>query len=269
MNLCEMKNRTNDKAHERKVIEPQWTVSNKLVELAEINIDTKLVEASLSGETDIFLDLRFGVGTIEIGGQEIEIGFKCAELYLDLDGVEITPGSRFGDQRVDAVATVSLKESLKASTSSATLTKGGFDLDPTKLLASASHEGSKSVARESNVEKEHLRKEYRISARPNRLWLLEGPNGGPLVNTYFAGDLLCKIRPLVNSNRRVAKIVLLARKKDVHFSLQKKIGIVSKLCGGNINLDRVFSVLLAKSIGNDRKINQGYIEVSSISNDEL
>ncbi|MBZ9673999.1 hypothetical protein [Mesorhizobium sp. ES1-3] len=221
-----MKNRISDQAYDSQVPTPQWTVSNKLIELAEINIDAKLVEASISGETEIFLDLRFGLGSIGIGGQEIEIGFKCAELYLDLDGVEITPGSRFGDQRVDAVAMHSLKESVKASSSNAASTKGGFDLDPTKFLASASHEESRSVAQESNFEKDHIKKEYRISARPNRLWLLEGPSGGPLVNTYFAGDLLCKIRPLANSNRRAAKIVLLARKKDVHFSLQKKIGIV-------------------------------------------
>lgn len=250
---------------------PQWSTSNTLIELAEINIDTKRVDAAISGETDLILDLRFGLGSIEIAGQEIYIGFKCAELYLDLDGVEITPGSRFGDHRVEAVATQTFKESSKTSVSKIAATKGGIAVEPTKLSANLSRDESSSLAREDALAHDTVKNEYRISARPNGLWLLEGPNGGPLVNTYFAGDLLCKIRPKDNSNRRGTKIVLLARKSHIHFSPpEKKIGVISKLCGNNINLDRVFGVLLAKSIGGDRvDIKKGYIEVSSISNNDI
>ncbi|MCA0029589.1 hypothetical protein [Mesorhizobium sp. B263B2A] len=250
---------------------PEWIVSNKLIDLAELNIDRKVVEASISEETDIILDLRFGLGTIDINGQEIDIGFKCAELYLILDGVEITPGSRFGDHQVEAVITDTLKESTKLSASKATATKAGFTLDPTALLASASHEESGASNMEHAVARDLTRTEYRISARPNGLWFLEGPKGGPLVNTYLSGSLLCKVRPLEKSNRRGAKIVLLSRKNHIYFSPPDSgSGILSKLSRGNTNLDRVFSALLAKSVGNESyEKKSGYIEISVIGNHEL
>lgn len=250
---------------------PQWSTSNNLIELAEMNIDAKRVDAAISGETDLILDLRFGLGSIEINGQEIDIGFKCAELYLDLDGIEITPGSRFGDHRVDAVAIHTFTESSKTSVSKTATTKGGVTIEPTNLSANVSRDQSASLEREDAFAHDSVKNEYRISARPNGLWLLEGPNGGPLTNTYFVGDILCKLRPKDKSNRRGAKIVLLARKKNIHFSPpDKKVGIFSKLSGGNINLDRVFGVLLAKSIGVEKAdAKQGYIEVSSIRNNDL
>jgi hypothetical protein len=251
---------------------PRWRTTNALIELAEINIDGQRVDAAIKGETDLFLDLRFGLGGIEINGQEIDVGFRVAELYLELDGVEITPGSRFGDHRVDPVVSQNLKETSKASISKNTNTKGGMSTDLKSLSMNSSHDRATSIVREDVVAQESSKREYRISARPNNLWLLEGPDGGALVDTYFAGDLLCKIRPIDKSNRHGAKIVLIARKRHImHSCPEKKAGLLSKLYSGNTNLDRVFGVLLAKSIGNSEKYGkyQDYIEISSINNHEL
>lgn len=242
---------------------PRWTISNNIPDVAELAIDNYIVDASISGPVDLQFDLRFATRPIDIEGKEIEIGFKCAELYLILDGAEIVPGSRYGDHKVDPTAVIIQNESVRShseSTRSGNLQIAGDG--PSVELGAGRVKGT-----ESTVSKETQTLEYRISAKPNGLWMLEGPGGEALAQTYFNGDILCKIRPLAGANRAGVKIYLITKKKNIWHKVLDKKSAIHNIFRGSVNIDKVFKAIVAKSLPSSEHIpEQGIIEIAVADN---
>jgi hypothetical protein len=221
-----------------------------------------------SQETEFRIDLRFGQANISFGKYDIDIGFVRAELYLDLDGIEVCPGQRYADHVVEPMTKTAIQHTEKDRISSGSQRSTAGNVSSLPSL-NAQYDFSSNVDREVQLSSERNFAQFRIKAGPNNVWVMKGEEGKPLDASYLTSDtVLCRLRPAKGANRNVISVYVISRKRDIWYLEPDGQNILTRTFHSNINKEKIFKILLAKSIGNKAPDSSDKILISKLSNSD-
>jgi hypothetical protein len=240
--------------------------NNSLPDLLELVV--RLDESPDNPElTDIKVELR--IATTDLNGPEdlnFTVGLKRAWLSLDLLGLELVPGSRFGEPTKPNQVAFESKFS-KESTMHASAVAGAslkLGAAPTGLSASAATEiggkrstDSKTTSSRSATETEaHIR----VKARGNLKWeVSEPPQTNTLDATYLDNEVICRAKAARGANAMSISMIAYARQRDVILELNRKgisFGFPSK------NHEKMMKILISKAISSSNEKYNGTITLS-------
>jgi hypothetical protein len=229
---------------------------NSVPELVEF-----LMRLSGSGEAlALKADLR--VGAAELTNEDIAFEVKVKRLLLDLElgGLNLKPGTRYGEpEKANVVLT---RTSTAVEQTGKRAFKGGVSgKADSALVASASAEGSAELShqrtetRKYDTKIEH--KQLRVKALGNDRWSVAEPDGTELADTYLNNVSLCDLEPVEKANQRVATVRVVADQRDFAFDINRR-----SLASLSVTKKKMLGILIAKCLSLDPLQYQGKVVLS-------
>jgi hypothetical protein len=199
-------------------------------------------------EKDIKFELR--IGEITLSDDEtltFTVSAKRAFFDLDLEGMSVIPGTKFGDViRPNEVNVQRKQDTRKESTVTAGGTLGvsstkGFFADAevgAKLLDSAAD----TVTRIESIV------ETRVTPRGGNKWEILEPNGDVLNGLYLDIDkALCRLRPEARANRSSVTARVYVKRRDMIYTIDPSTSTLLRRCLPP-NKERILGIVLNKAL---------------------
>jgi hypothetical protein len=175
------------------------------------------------------------------------IGAIRAFLKLEFDGLEISPGPRFGDLvRGDVTTKTSLTTTATGSTKlnvSGDLTvaaSGDLPKAGAALGAGISKDVTTTLQQETTIEQ----KRSPVRAMAGGRWEVYEDGKKPLQGAYLQNQVLCGLEAINGANRKALSVVVEVKQRDLTFKRSLK-GCLSKL---SLTDAKLANILIAKSI---------------------
>lgn len=223
---------------------------NSIPDLCELEV--RLV-GDLETDDDVYcvIDLRVHKGEIPLGDEECEVCFQKITVSVDLGGLSIVPGSRFGEpKKNNAVA-------LKRISTEIDKRKKIAGLSFLAKATTSSVEGnaefrsglSSSNERESKLESTECEEHYRVRARPNQRWEVIEPDGSALDGTYLEDELLFQMSRVAGSNMETISIDVKVKQRDLQINQMVFTQSAVKFFSGLSKTQRrLIDIFIAKSL---------------------
>jgi hypothetical protein len=196
------------------------------------------------------VDLR--VGSVEIDEECINFKVSANRLILDInvEGCEISPGTRFGEP-VKANNIVIKKTSSTEASKNHNLRGnieakiGTRDFDPSIEIDGGGGAESKAMTRIEVSEEEVL---LRVRAKPNSRWEVQEPDcKTELSGTYLNDTQLCQLKATMAANRVGFNAKIICNQRDLLFYISG--GPISRA----LNKSRMMGIVVAKAISGDQQ----------------
>jgi hypothetical protein len=195
-------------------------------------------------EGSLSLDLTIGQGSIQVSGDLMEYGIKAAILHIKLEGLEIIPGSKFGEKLLEQASVRNIEREQVVHNSNGG--KVAASLASTDPSVSVAYEAGSSVTITEKSDVTELTQN--VVALPNR-WMFSAPNNSTLVGTVLSERTpLCKIQTVEGANRKSLSLSLVVKKKDIEFDLKAFNSTNALRNMFSTNKDRAIRALIAKNI---------------------
>jgi hypothetical protein len=208
--------------------------SDKLDEY-EIRVDLRIANADLDG-TD---------------GLAFNVALKKARLSLDLGGLDVAPGTRFGEPTksnevvikqktaTEKVVTNEAKAGLNASVSASTTNvQAGVGLKGGTKHSTKGKSVSSSTSSENAT---HLR----VKARGGNNWEVSEPNAAALDASYLSDNVLCRVVATRGANSRTVELCAYAKQKDLILTVTNG---GSKIPFLSTNHEKMLKILIGKAL---------------------
>lgn len=240
---------------------------NSLPDICELEVRLNKVSSDQE-EIECVVDLRIHNSEIALGDEECQVCFKKLTISVDLEGLDIVPGSRFGEPRKSNEVSFTKHSTQEKSKEK----KLGYGLSTAfgrgRVDASASaNAGSQSLAKHTTSnESREVQVHRRVKARPNKRWEVAELDNEPLDDTYLENTVLFRANKAIGSNRERIAAEVKVKQRDLLVNqiriTQSAETFFSRL---SINQRRLLDIFIAKSISSalyDGKTYIGEIVVS-------
>jgi hypothetical protein len=224
---------------------------NSLPDLLELLARTG--KASPGKSIDLCVDLRGAIAELEgPDGISFQVGLRRAWLSVEVSGLNVVPGSRYGEPTKPN--DIAIKEEF--SNQQATSTQG--HLGGTAQLSASSRDmagkasldaGIKRSAKNSSVisaTSSEVVHHIRVKARGNLMWeITDSPRLSTLDATYLNDCVLCRLAPVKGANAKTAALSVYAKQKDIMLKADKEGRLFSFK---STNHEKMLKILIAKAI---------------------
>ncbi|MEX6507722.1 hypothetical protein [Jiella sp. M17.18] len=221
-------------------------------------------------KVDFKVELTFGSSEIPLDGRIFEVAVRKAVLRLQYEGVDIDPGSRYGQRKLEneistsvtttdkSTGQISASAAAKAKASGSATTMPAADLSA-EAGASASYSRERSQSRVTD----HVTKTHRVTALGGDRWQLQEPaDKAVLDGTYIHSDPLCTFTAISGANRHGISAIVSVRQRDLNIVPNPDR---MALIGRTKTRDKLIAILLAKAIHRHLEAEetyQGLVDVS-------
>jgi hypothetical protein len=236
---------------------------NSVPELVEFTMVVSKSNESLE-EGNVNVDLRVGPALVE-GPDDLTISVSVKRLILSLDlaGLKIAPGSRFGE--LLKPNTEIQERSVTSETTVEGELKGGLGvkLDATIVPQVDFSTGGRRTAKTTSSTSSTERLTHtRVRARGNQTWDVTEPPWEEtkyLDATYLNNDLLCKVHLQKGANTRIVQLTAFAKQKELIISTKSKSAFGFR----STNHERLMKVLIGKALSASGGKYNGIVTFSS------
>lgn len=229
-------------------------------------VDLRAKEVRLEADSSSLLsnlecELRVGEASVSTDKMYAQVKARRLSLNLELEGLEVVAGSRFGDPIKDNMVVVKATSTVEHISSN----KKAADCDA-KLgvkernvsIGAAGHVASENKVTSRADLKEEIY-HFRVKAKPNDVWQVAEYNNESLSGTYLAQENLCKLEPVHGANRRRIALSVEVRQKDLEFDVDRR---------GVVNIpqtkEKLIQIFLAKHCLNRSGEYNGIIRLSDV-----
>lgn len=237
---------------------------NSIPDLCEIEVTNSPCEGD-AGKVACKVELRLASEEINLGGEECRVGFKKVTISVDMDGMAIVSGSRFGDPVKENKVRNDKKTSQKFDESGGVAADIGVEArgkPKFSVLANMGRSHKKGSSTDFIEEAYH----WRVKARPNNRWEVKEYDDTLLDGTYLSGESLYEAIPNLGANRKWASLDVRVKQRDLVIKEARRNEIGEGFFGKlDTNKRRLLDIFIAKSLSSatsGQKEYSGEIKVS-------
>lgn len=238
--------------------------TNSLPDLCELAIQFEECGAE-ENVLQCIVELRISNGEIPLGDEECEVNFGRLILSVDVEGIAIEPGSRYGEPlKKNAVAVTKTSNTKKSHNQSRRAQLTGSSAKIPEITADFDAGCSTRVEAEvSTIDEDH---HLRVKARPNGRWEVTEPDRDILDGTYMQGDTLFLAKATGKANRRAACVQLKVKQRDLKINkIMRNESAVSFFRRISEDQKRLIDIFIAKSLSNATYSNRKYMGEITLS----
>tara|TARA_R100000773_G_scaffold29177_1_gene25060 strand:- start:3789 stop:4583 length:795 start_codon:yes stop_codon:yes gene_type:complete len=225
------------------------TSQNSFPDICEFSVSFE-PDAEDSNKLSCVVDLRVSCSEVPLGDQECTISFQRLIISVDIEGIDIIPGTRFGEPlKNNSVVKKKTISQAKTKTKNRGWSFGGSTKARPEGAASAENRSSNETSRDTHISEDE--KHHRVTAKPNlRLEVIEADDD-PLDGTYMEREKLFEAKTKQGGNRTAATLCLKVKQRDL--SIGQIIRNESALSFFSVlteNQRRLIDIFIAKSLSN-------------------
>ncbi|WGT48902.1 hypothetical protein [Thioclava nitratireducens] len=219
---------------------------NSIPEICELGIRLDQVE-TVKGDLRCIAEFRLYNGDLPIGDHECQVSISKATISIELEGLEPSPGTRFGEPRKNNSVPVKSVTTRETSRSGAVNFAGSASLKGAKGSASAKFDASSQEGKavEADDSYEHLR----VRALPQLRWEVSEHDGKALDGTYLEEDQLVALQRTDRANRTSFRASVTVKQRDLLIAQiadsERAVDFFSRL---NTSQRRLLDIFIAKSL---------------------
>ncbi len=226
------------------------TSTNSIPDICELEI--RVIRDYLEeNDYTCIADLRLCSSEIPLGGQECEIGFRRLTISVDVEGLKVIPGSRFGEPKKANYVPSSTELAERSCSKVESEYGGGASTTGKNINFNARAKRNKKD--NQSTEKTKLTNSdegfFLVRAQPNLRWMVSEPSDNLLDGTYLEEEILFQLKPTDTSNRKNISIDVRVKQRDLVINqiiqTQSAINFFSSF---NTNQRRLIDIFIAKSL---------------------
>lgn len=249
---------------------------NPLADLVELKTQLAPKEGGDMAH-EVLAELRVHPYEIEEPFGTIGIEISEAILSLQFSGLEVVPGTKFGNPVVGSKTQqeVHLERTVTISSDRVRTRSGGVGLGAStgglegkvELSRGASDQTGQAISERTN--RTDVVEHHHVKAIGNDNWKISGGPNGPLDGVYINHQSLCEVSPIANANRVGVETEFIVRQRHLKAEMTGDQWWLTSIV--STNQKKIAKVLIAKSLhetASDKAFDGKFIFAKSHSFDE-
>lgn len=243
-----------------RVLAPAVHDQNAIAELVELLL--RVAGAERSPETELRVELRVNSADLDgPDGLSFNVGLTKAWISVDLSGLNISPGTRYGEPT--KANEVAIKQ--KVASEQIVENQVGLELSGSLSAAGASAKAqgrvnskAKDKTTVSTIASENA-PHLRVKARGAMNWEVSEARNEQLDGTYLNDEVLCRVIGTKGANAQTIEILANAKQKDLVLRVTRNGSRIPFLSN---NHEKMLKVVLAKALSASNSDYSGVITFS-------
>ncbi len=205
------------------------------------------------------VDLRAGSAEIELHGAVVDVCILEMLLYVDLVGLDVAIGPRFGEREIHNEIVVTEKVSSTKKASGSVSGSAALSIDPSRISASATAGvgGKAETEAEITSASETSSSFFSVEALAGKMWKVSERTKMPLKGPYMNGQALCSLEAKHGANQMTATTRACVKQRDLQFSPLSRISWLA-----NKNKEKLIGVLISKCLSTHKESYNGMVCLS-------
>ena len=227
--------------------------TNPVRQLVELKTSVRESNAENGSRHDLEVGLGVFQDEVDIDKVTIAVGIKKAILSVDLEGMEIVDGSKFGLDIAPArtstktCAESTVQTAVETAVAAEAIAAGEIGaLSATgKLSVNASGKQTQSASASLKTTRESAAEHVTVKAVGNDMWRVTELDEAVLDRTYLSEQPLCAVRPVrAKPNRQHIEVTVFAKEKEMDVSITRDDRLIPR----SKAKDRIVGILVAKAL---------------------